>query len=139
MIESINKNTEVVGVSDALKQLATRKSPSINNSPNPPLMKQNQIDDDVGSIMDNKITINPSSSNEESTMRSDCENGRAVGDETTQTCGWWMFRPVINRENFIECIIIQNYSPICTIEVAEAIHESTLRFSVSVSGGSNSR
>lgn len=86
MMESINKNTEVVGVSDALKQLATKK-----NSPlvNPPLQKQTQIDD--GTIMDNKITINPSSSSDEFGLgqRSDCEKA----EEATQTCGWFSFRP----------------------------------------------
>jgi hypothetical protein len=100
MIESINKNTEVVGVSDALKQLATKKSTSPGNasinSVNPPLQKQLQIDD--GTIMDNKITINPSSSIDDSIMgqqRSDCENGKAVSelDATTQSCGWWKFKP----------------------------------------------
>lgn len=99
MIDSINKNTEVVGVSDALKQLATKKSSPINasfNPVNPPLQKQTQIDD--GTIMDNKITINPSSSIDESTLgqRSDCENGHRLteSDEATQTCGWWNFRPM---------------------------------------------
>lgn len=105
MMESINKNTEVVGVSDALKQLATKKSPSpVNaniNSVNPPLLKQPQIDD--GTIMDNKITINPSSSIDDSIMgqrRNDCENGKAVNalDEATQTCGWWKFRPKCLRQ-----------------------------------------
>lgn len=87
MMESINKNTEVVGVSDALKQLATRKSPP-NNAANPPLQKQSPIDE-----MDNKITINPSSSTDEyaAGQKSDCE--KAELDEATQTCGWWNFRP----------------------------------------------
>jgi hypothetical protein len=100
MMESINKNTEVVGVSDALKQLGIKKSTSpVNanvNSANPPLQKQPKLDD--GTIMDNKITINPSSSIDDSIMgqqRSDCENGKAVSEleETVQTCGWWRFRP----------------------------------------------
>lgn len=97
MMESINKNTEVVGVSDALKQLATRKvSPvNVNCSANPPLQKQTQIDD--GSIMDNKITINPSSSLDGLTMgqQNDYENGKVASevDAVTQTCGWWKFRP----------------------------------------------
>lgn len=97
MMESINKNTEVVGVSDALKQLATRKvSPvNVNCSANPPLQKQTQIDD--GSIMDNKITINPSSSLDGLTMgqQNDYETGKVASevDAVTQTCGWWKFRP----------------------------------------------
>lgn len=99
MNESINKNTEVVGVSDALKQLATKKVSPNNNPANnpPPLQKQSQIDD--GTIMDNKITINPSSSIDGSEMGqlSDCENGKAASestaDVTTQSCGWWSFRP----------------------------------------------
>lgn len=101
-MESINKNTEVVGVSDALKHLATKKSISpVNANVNPPLQKQPQIDD--GNIMDNKITINPSSSIDDSIMgqqRSDCENGKAVNelDEATQTCGWWKFRPKCLRQ-----------------------------------------
>lgn len=95
MMESINKNTEVVGVSDALKQLATKKVSPLN-AVNPPLQKQSQIDDST--IMDNKITINPSSSIDESTTlgrRNDCENGKVLSemDEATQTCGWWKFRP----------------------------------------------
>lgn len=93
-MESINKNTEVVGVSDALKQLATKKLSPLN-ALNPPLQKQSQIDD--GTIMDNKITINPSSLIDESTVGqlSDCENGRVSSetDEAAQTCGWWNFRP----------------------------------------------
>lgn len=95
MMESINKNTEVVGVSDALKQLATKKLSPLNAVNPPPLIKQNQIDD--GTIMDNKITINPSSSIDDSAagQRSDSENGRVSceTDEATQTCGWWKFRP----------------------------------------------
>lgn len=93
-MESINKNTEVVGVSDALKQLATKKASPVN-SVNPPLQKQHQIDD--GTIMDNKITINPSSSIDETAQRSDCENGKGATDDATQTCGWWKFRPAILR------------------------------------------
>ncbi|CRL00476.1 CLUMA_CG013738, isoform A [Clunio marinus] len=98
MIESINKNTEVVGVSDALKQLATKKSSPNNmsyNAVNPPLLKQSPIDD--GTIMDNKITINPSSSIDDVSVgpRSDCENVKGVSEmeDATQTCGWWNFRP----------------------------------------------
>lgn len=97
MMESINKNTEVVGVSDALKQLATKKSTSPVNV-NPPLQKQSKLDD--GTITDNKITINPSSSIDNDSImgqqqQSDCENGKSVTelDESTQTCGWWNFRP----------------------------------------------
>ena len=93
-MESINKNTEVVGVSDALKQLATKKLSPLNVV-NPPLQKQSQIDD--GSIMDNKITINPSSPIDGCTASqlNDCENGKVLSDmdEATQTCGWWKFRP----------------------------------------------
>lgn len=97
MMESINKNTEVVGVSDALKQLGTKKSASpVNANVNPPLLKQPKLDD--GTIMDNKITINPSSPIDDSIMgqqRSDCENGIVVNelDAATQTCGWWKFKP----------------------------------------------
>lgn len=93
MMESINKNTEVVGVSDALKQLATKKLSPLNVV-NPPLQKQSQIDD--GTILDNKIAINPSSSIDESAgQRNDCENGKTESemDEASQTCGWWSFRP----------------------------------------------
>lgn len=92
MLEPISKNTEVVGVSDALKQLATKKA--IVNALNPPLQKQSQIDE--GPIMDNKIAINPSSSYDESTV---IENEKALSDtdEATQTCGWkffkWRFQP----------------------------------------------
>lgn len=100
MNESINKNTEVVGVSDALKQLATKKVSPNNNPLNnpPPLQKQSQIDES-GVIMDNKITINPPSSIESVMGQlSDCENGKVVSeiaDEvTTQSCGWWRFRPM---------------------------------------------
>lgn len=98
MNESINKNTEVVGVSDALKQLATKKVSPNNNPVNnpPPLQKQSQIDES-GVIMDNKITINPSSSIDGSSVMgqlSDCESGKVVSDDsTTQSCGWWSFRP----------------------------------------------
>lgn len=86
MLESINKNTEVVGVSDALKQLATKKVSPINAGLNPPLQKQSQIDD--GTIADNKITINPSSLIDESGQQNDCENG-----QEGPSCGWWRFRP----------------------------------------------
>jgi hypothetical protein len=86
MIESINKNTDVVGVSDALKQLATKKQSPVNNPLPPPLVKQNQIDDET--LMDNKVTMTPS--HDEPT--GDCEAGKA-GDEPTQTCGWFGFRP----------------------------------------------
>lgn len=89
MIESINKNTDVVGVSDALKQLATKKQSPVNIPLPPPLVKQSQIDD--GTIMDNKVTINPSIDDP-----ADFEAGNAV-DEPTQTCGWWHFRPKFLR------------------------------------------
>lgn len=81
MIDSINKNTEVVGVSDALKQLATKKTS--------PLQKQTQIDDCT--ITDNKITINPSSSSDDFglSQTDDCEKAA----EATQTCGWFSYRP----------------------------------------------
>lgn len=98
MLDPINKNTDIVGVSSALKQLATKKASPVNcsyNSVNPPLTKQSPIDD--GTIMDNKIAINPSSSFDESAPgpKSDCENGKVLNDsdEATQTCGWWRFRP----------------------------------------------
>lgn len=84
-MESINKNTDVVGVSDALKQLATKKQSPVFT---PPLVKQSPIDD--GTIMDNKVTINPSF---DDPAMGDCENGKAAEDPT-QTCGWWSFRPV---------------------------------------------
>ena len=99
MLEPISKNLEVVGVSDgvmgSLKQLATKKVSPVNtnfNSVNPPLQKQPQIDD--GTIMDNKIAINPSSSFDESAVgaRSDCENGKVL-EKPTHSCGWFKFRP----------------------------------------------
>lgn len=92
MLESIDKNTEVVGVSDALKQLATKKVSPINAGlNNPPLQKQSQIDD--GTIADNKITINPSSLIDEPGQQNDCENGQAGSDSEAPSCGWWRFRP----------------------------------------------
>lgn len=92
MLEPISKNTEVVGVSDALKQLATKKTSPVN-SLNPPLQKQSPIDD--GTIMGNQNAINPSSSLDESTV---IENGKVLGDDdVTQTCGWWKFRPKFLR------------------------------------------
>lgn len=94
MESMINKNTEVVGVSDALKQLATKKSPSpIDSVSLQPASLQKQttatIGDDGQAISDHKISINPSSSmDDDSTMvdvsEKDCE---------TPTCGWWRFRP----------------------------------------------
>lgn len=93
-MEPLNKNTEVVGVSDALKQLATKKLSPNNASFNPPsLQKQSPIDD--GTILDNKITINPSSSSveESTTAASECENGRVSSQGETPSCGWWKFRP----------------------------------------------
>jgi hypothetical protein len=78
MIESINKNTDVVGVSDALKQLATRKQS--------PVLKQNRIDDEP--CIDGKVTINPSIDD----PSLGCEN-EIASDEPSQTCGWWHFRP----------------------------------------------
>lgn len=93
MLESINKNTEVVGVSDALKQLATKKVSPINAGVglNPPLQKQSQIDD--GTIADNKITINPSSLIDELGQQNNCENGQVGSDSEGPSCGWWRFRP----------------------------------------------
>lgn len=90
-MESINKNTEVVGVSDALKQLAMKKSSSPNESLNlqPSSLKQ-PTNEDGGVISDHKITINPSSSLDDSTMTGHCEKEES---EVTQTCGWWRFRP----------------------------------------------
>lgn len=92
MMESINKNTEVVGVSDALKSLATKKlSPMNSTSINPPLMKQNQVVEDTNdlTITDNKITINSSSSID--TAR--CEKNLNDIEDEHQTCGWFNFRP----------------------------------------------
>lgn len=90
MIEPINKNTDVVGVSDALKQLATKKQSPVNNAL-PPLVKQSQVDD--GAAVDNKAaTTTPA--HDEPTQ--DCEAGNA-GDEPTQTCGWFGFRPKFLR------------------------------------------
>jgi hypothetical protein len=82
------KNIEVVGVSEALKSLATKKISSMSStqSINPPLIKQNQVVDD--SIMDNKMTINPSSS----TLEMDCSEKRNISDPTP-TCGWFGFHP----------------------------------------------
>jgi len=84
MREVFNKNTEIVGVSDALKSF-TCKSVTIRN----------QVDDsncDL-SIMDNKITINPSSSIDEPEK---CDNDKIMinNDDIIQdTCGWYTFRP----------------------------------------------
>lgn len=83
MREVFNKNTEIVGVSDA--KSFSCKSVTIRN----------QVDDsncDL-SIMDNKITINPSSSVVESEK---CDNDKIMinkDDIIQDTCGWYKFRP----------------------------------------------
>ena len=85
-INEKHKNTEIVGVSDALKSYySTCKS----------ITSQNDVDDSNCdfSIMDNKITINPSSSTNEP-MR--CDNMKIVinnDDIIEDTCGWCEFRP----------------------------------------------
>lgn len=78
----IDKNTEVVGVSQALKKLS-----SISQVPS--LTKQSQIDENDASLNDNKITINPSNETQ-------CnENEKIVNESEDARCGWWNFRPQI--------------------------------------------
>lgn len=78
----IDKNSEVVGVSQALKKLS-----SISTVPS--LTKQSQIDENDASLMDNKITINPSN-------EAQCNENEKIVNESE--CGWWKFRPkVIQR------------------------------------------
>jgi hypothetical protein len=79
----IDKNTEVVGVSQALKKLS-----SISTVPS--LHKQSQIvDENDASLMDNKITINPSNDTQ-------CnENEKIVNESEDARCGWCNFRPDI--------------------------------------------
>lgn len=94
MMESINKNVEIVGVSSSLKNLASKKLPTLDSiNTTPPLMKQSNVEEDANTaatIMDNKVTINhPSPSSND-------ENGKIVNDveyNTTPTCGWYKFRP----------------------------------------------
>lgn len=88
-MESINKNTEVVGVSDALKQLAMKKSSSASDSLSlQPSSLKLPTNEDGGVISDHKITINPSSSTDDG-----AEVTNQKDDEVTQTCGWWKIRP----------------------------------------------
>lgn len=75
----IDKNTEVLGVSQALQKIS-----------NIALTKQSQIDENDSSLMDNKITINPSKEthcNEKIVNESE--------DAKLNECGWWHFRPDI--------------------------------------------
>ena len=78
----IDKNTEVVGVSQALKKLS-----SIYTAPS--LTKQSPIDENDASLMDNKITINPSNEAQCS------ESERIVSESDVARCGWWNFRPAV--------------------------------------------
>lgn len=92
----MDKNTEIVGVSDALKQLATKKSPSPIDSLNN--LQTATIADDGTAISDHKISINPSSSlDNDSTMERD--------DESAPSCGWWRFRP-----NYIQRFMNPKYA-----------------------------
>lgn len=115
---SINKNTDIVGVSDSIKLSGNKLSP-INSSVNqvnqvpqtkPLLVPQAHVNDEPHerSIVDNKITINPSSSCDDSSALSisnlkdnnNSESGRLeiiTLDEPSQTCGWLSFRPRILR------------------------------------------
>lgn len=100
-MDSINKNTEIVGVSDALKALATSKLSPINvlNAVNPMLQKQHNIEDPIDGV----VAINPSSHVDESTMSAgqlaDYENGNIMNEKQATSCGWsffgWNFRPKI--------------------------------------------
>jgi hypothetical protein len=96
MMESINKNTEIVGVSDALKSLATKKQLSpVNSLTNPPpLTKQGNVEEDQA-ITDNKITINPSSAPIDGGAQTNGDNGKIVeaAEDPTQSCGWYKYRP----------------------------------------------
>lgn len=84
MKEVLNESTEAVGVSDALKSI-TSKSMTIQN-------QEHDTNCDF-SIMDNKITINPSSSIDDPEK---CDNEKIMikNDDIIQyTCGWYTFRP----------------------------------------------
>ena len=67
----IDKNTEVVGVSEALRNLA--------------LTKQSQIHVDENDASDNKITINPSNEVK-------CNENEKIVNESSR-CGFWNFTP----------------------------------------------
>lgn len=81
--EVLNKNTETVGVSDALKSI-TCKSMTIQY--------QVHASNCDFSIMDNKITINPSSSIDDTEK---CDNDKIMinNDIIQETFGWYTFRP----------------------------------------------
>lgn len=91
---TMNKNTEVVGVSDALKQLATKKSPSPVTAANSstsslPTTASTTIGDacdGAPAILDHKISINPSSSLGD-------DDSTTMDDAAAPSCGWWRFRP----------------------------------------------
>lgn len=83
-METLNKNTEVVGVSDALKSLACKS-----------LTKHNQVDDSNCDLplTDNKITINPSPSIDENLNGDNEKIMNDYEDEIQNTCGWCDFKP----------------------------------------------
>ena len=78
VLNNNNNKTEIVGVNDTLKSFYSTQADDSNCD---------------FSIMDNKITINPSSSIDESEK---CDNGKIMinNDDIIQdTCGWYTFRP----------------------------------------------
>lgn len=91
---TMNKNTEVVGVSDALKQLATKKSPSpvaaanlsTSSLPTTASTTIGDAGDGAPEILDHKISINPSSSLGD-------DDSTTMDDAAAPSCGWWRFRP----------------------------------------------
>lgn len=115
---SVNKNTDIVGVSDSIKLSGNKLSPinlssvnQVNQVPQikPQLIPQAHVDEpNDRTIVNNKITINPSSSCDDSSAlsisnlkdNSNSESGCLPIiklDEPSQTCGWLNFRPRILR------------------------------------------
>jgi hypothetical protein len=105
--EKLSKNTEIIGISvgGPIKTISSQISPlpTINNSDNSvkatidPHESENGINE--SSLINNKITINPSSSPESESLDQDTINGTNLKlDEDflkneERQCGWFRFKP----------------------------------------------
>lgn len=81
----INKNMEIVGVSQVLKKLSSVAS----TTPTSSLMKQSQIEENDDRLMDNNITINPSND-----LNEQCgDNKKLAAESECPKCGFFNWKP----------------------------------------------